>query len=259
MKKILAFVLCTYSTSLHSVILSENAAALVQRITNNLSLAEQDVAIQNHWSNLATNHYVEHIGPDADFRHLYVNLQGLIEYSLAQEKDIKITGIIHTATPPTPLRTDGTILHEGLVAEAIAKNPKLIETVTKRANILRQFLASGKRLYAYYPSSALSPSLSGIDIYRDLLNTYKACLMDRPFDGDFPKKDLTGATYLIEIPEPDNTRFELYVFSIMALQANDPKDDAQWAMWFGPISDPKVEERYNQILSFLRSKDIKID
>jgi hypothetical protein len=49
---------------------------------------------------------------------------------------------------------------------------------------------------------------------------------------------------------------EYTVFSIMALQANDAQPDAKWVMWYGLLSNPVVKQRAEQILNFLKGKNI---
>ncbi|MDP1724571.1 MAG: hypothetical protein Q8L85_07705 [Alphaproteobacteria bacterium] len=248
MKRTIALLLCVLTQPLHA----ENF--LEQKIDAYIAQAQADASVKPHWDLLKQNNYVEHTGPDAEYRTRYVDLQGIIESALADEKNINVTAIIHTATPPTPLRAADGEITPGLLSPEVTADPKLIATVTKRCNILRRFLANGKKLYAAYPKAILSTPVPGIKIYDDLCAENKN-LNDRPFEGGFAKSDLTGATYFIQIPGEN----EPIVFSIMALQANDAQPEAKWAMWYGPLSNANVNVRAEQILTFLKEKNIALD
>lgn len=248
MKKILTLLLCLSTQNLH-------ALNLEQKIDSYLDQAQLNPSIKTHWTILKKNNYVENTGPDETYRTQYVDLQGIIESVLADEKDVKVTAIIHTALPPTPLRTEGAIT-PGLVSAEVAANPALIATVTKRCNILRRFLNNKKRLYAIYPTSALSEKspIVGIQIFNNLCTNFTN-LINKPFTGNFPKNELTGATYHIQFSGGK----EPILFSIMALQANDSQPEAKWAMWFGSLGNIKIKERFSQILNFLKEKNITLD
>ncbi|MDP3533401.1 MAG: hypothetical protein Q8S31_08970 [Alphaproteobacteria bacterium] len=248
MKRTIALLLCVLTQPLHA----ENF--LEQKIDAYIAQAQADASVKPHWDLLKQNNYVEHTGPDAEYRTRYVDLQGIIESALADEKNINVTAIIHTATPPTPLRAADGEITPGLLSPEVAADPKLIATVTKRCNILRRYLASGKKLYAAYPKDKLSEPIPGIEIYNNLCATNEN-LIDKPFEGGFAKSDLTGATYFIQIPEEN----EPIVFSIMALQASDAQPEAKWAMWYGPLSNANVNVRAEQIQTFLKEKKIELD
>ena len=74
------------------------------QITKNLDLVNASADIKKFWEDLQKNRSVKNIGKDQDFRHLYVGLQGVIEATLANS-NLDVIGVIHTALPPTPLRT----------------------------------------------------------------------------------------------------------------------------------------------------------
>ncbi|MDP1975426.1 MAG: hypothetical protein Q8K37_05590 [Alphaproteobacteria bacterium] len=250
MKRTIALLLCVLTQPLHA----ENF--LEQKIDAYIAQTQADASLKPHWDLLKQNNYIEHTGPDAEYRTRYVDLQGIIESALSDEENINVTAIIHTATPPTPLRAPDGEITPGLLSPEVAADPKLIATVTKRCNILRRFLANGKKLYAAYPISSLSAAIPvpGISTFNDLCSNFKN-LINTPFEGGFAKSDLTGATYFIQIPGEN----EPIVFSIMALQANDAQPEAKWAMWYGPLSNAQVNARAEQIQTFLKEKKIALD
>lgn len=247
MKKIIVLLLCLSTQSLQAL------SPFEQKIDAYIAQAQADASVKPHWDLLKENNYIEHAEPDVEYRTRYVDLQGIIESALADEKNINVTAIIHTALPPTPLRAADGEITPGLLSPEVAADPKLIATVTKRCNILRRFLANNKNLYAVYPISALSAAIPvpGIGIFNDLCSNFKN-LMNTPFEGGFAKNDLTGATYFIQMPEEN----EYTIFSTMALQANDAQPEAKWAMWYGLLSNLVVKQRAKQILNFLKEKNI---
>ncbi len=223
---------------------------LSHKITENLTLAQQEEKVLVKWEELQTDSYIENTGPDASYRSVYVGIQGAVESALADEDSVIVTGVIHTKRPPTPLLTEGQMVTPKLVAESVLNDPQQLKTITSRANIIRRFLASEKKLYAAYPKSVLQSDIAGMNIYQDLLQKYPNQLVDAAFDGDFPE-ELTGATYVIQLQNGQKM-----VFSIMALQANDPKGDAKWAMWYGSFDNPKIQERFKSVSAFLNEKGI---
>jgi hypothetical protein len=182
MKKIITLLLCLSTQSLQALNPFE------QKIDTYIEQAQADLSVKPHWDLLKQNNYIEHVGPDAEYRVRYVDLQGIIESALADEKNINVMAIIHTALPPTPLRALEGEITPGLLSPEVAADPKLIATVIKRCNILRRFLANNKSLYAVYPISALSGPIPvpGIDIFNDLCTNFKN-LVNTPFEGGFSK------------------------------------------------------------------------
>lgn len=158
--------------------------------------------------------------------------------------------VIHTKLPPTPLRTDGIVLAEGLISPEVAADPLRLETVTKRPNILRTFLENGGRLLAAYPESSLEGELPGIGIYQSLLEKYPDNLIDYPIAIEELSNEYSGATCLIQ--DEDGVT----LFSIAATQASSPGN--QMGVWFGHLELEAVEERYVFVDSFLGAQGLSL-
>lgn len=225
---------------------------LHSQITKNLDLVNASAEVKEFWKDLQKKHSVKNTGKDQDFRHLYVGLQGVVEATLANS-DLNVIGVIHTALPPTPLRTEGEAIAEGLITPEIQNDPKRLKTVLNRANILPTYLATGKKLYACYPKLSSDAKVPGIEIYLKKLALFEGALIDKPFSGDLPP-ELSGATYIIQ----DKTG-KKYYFGLLARQASAPDDKATWTMIYGSESEKVIKSHVNKILSFLKKKKIKLD
>jgi hypothetical protein len=222
------------------------------QITKNLDFVNAADDIKKFWEDLQKNRSVKNIGKDQDFRHLYVGLQGVIEATLANS-NLDVIGVIHTALPPTPLRTEGKVITEGLITPEIQNDPERLKTVLNRVNILPTYLAAGKKLYACYPKLSQDTKVPGMDIYLKKLALFAGVLIDKPFSGNLPA-ELSGATYIIQ----DKTG-KKYYFGLLARQASAPDDNATWMMIYGPESDETVKDHVNKVMTFLENKKIKLD
>ncbi len=192
--------------------------------------------------------YVERQGEDAQLRPSFVLCQAAIEQVLAQylqTGDVTtLIGAIHTPMPATPLCTEGDIID--LTTKELAGDPSRIKTIQKRVNTVRNMLAFGGKLLVVYPKEGLSSrSVIQQEVYQKTLSTFEKSLIDCPIDYPLPD-DLIGATYLFQ---GKNDRW--YVFSIQATQANDARDQMVWRIWFGDLSDPRCNLRFNQIDQFI--------
>jgi hypothetical protein len=221
---------------------------LTAMIDQNLDQVQASSELKEFWGQLKTTHLVENKGKDQEFRHKYVGLQGVVEATLADSK-FDVVGVIHTALPPTPLRTQGQVMAEGLITKDIANDPLRLKTVLDRVNILRTYLDKGKKLFACYPQPQGDVSIPGIDVYRQEISHYSN-LIDMPFIGELPK-ELSGATYIIK-----DGNGHTYCFGILARQASAPDDDAHWVMIYGPASNGVVQRHVDKIIDFLSEKQI---
>lgn len=228
--------------------------AINSSVEETIQLTKQESSVKDLWKAVTDSGGVTSVGSDEMNRPRFVNLQACVEASLASliksKKIVSVVGVIHTPMPATPLRTAGEIT-SGLVAKEIQEDPKRLETVMKRTNILRDFLTNGGKLLAVYPKSALATPIPGLDIYEALKQSFAGKLIDKPIDT-FPP-ELTGATYLIK-----DTTGKIFCFSIMAYQANSPQKQMEWGMWYGPLDHPKVQERFKTINDFLISQGINL-
>ena len=101
------------------------------------------------------NGFVLETGSD-DLRVKFVNLQGCIEHVLACSQALgeitSLIGVIHTPTVATPLcvQPDEPI-SDGILDESIRHDLDKLLTVRSRAQIVREYLMKGGKLYMVYP------------------------------------------------------------------------------------------------------------
>lgn len=226
--------------------LKENVA---QTILQNEKFQDISQGLMELFSDLTLNCLATSKLPDAEVRPLYVNLQGVIEQNLAlllQKGEIKnLRGIIHTPTPATPLCTQGEI-SENLVHDSILEDTERLHTVKSRANIIRDFLALGGELTVAYPQGGLEKrSDAQREVYSNTLAQFNN-LKDTQLNCEAMDSDMVGATYIFE--DVNNNE---YLFGLKASQANAPKGDEFWQMWFGKTSDEVIADRLNRVESFL--------
>lgn len=201
------------------------------------------------WETLVQKGKIQRTGRDEEIRPTFVALQALVESVLSQAltHDIKsLVGIIHTPMPPTPLCTAGEISAE-LVSPAIERDPKRVATVKLRTAILRDFLHQGGYLYCVYPESGMAKrSEQQQKIYREELLHFSHVLFDLPLKHSSIPADLIGATYFFT--DQKGTPF---VFAIQMTQANDPKEEGHFGLWFGSLQNQAVRKRVEAIVDFI--------
>lgn len=205
----------------------------------------------NLFEELANHSVVFREGRDEELRPLFVNAQADFELALVywlKNKQIEeCTCIIHTPAPPTPLCTNGEV-STGLVDSTISDDAERLLTIKKRPDIIREYLDAGGHLLAIYPQNGRTlRSEEQLAVFDDLIEKYPR-LKAIELDTDQIPNDLSGATYLIQVSDSKE-----YVLSIRSYQANCPVD-GKWAIWFGSLQDPVITERFEKILSLLKSQ-----
>lgn len=186
-----------------------------------------------------------------DLRVKFVTLQGYIEHVLAcfqalGEIDL-LAGVIHTPMPPTPLCASPESDVSELLDASIRSDPHKLLTVLSRAQIVREYLMKGGRLYAVYPKDGLQKRTSAQQkIYRDTLGAFPDRLIDQELVLAEIAPGMIGATYLFRCK--DDSR--LFAFSIKARQASDIEPHAEWGLWFGQAENPAVALRINTIFDY---------
>lgn len=188
-----------------------------------------------------------------DLRVKFVNLQGCMEHVLACSQvlgEIKeLRGLIHTPTPATPLCTQPEPLDQGLLDESIRSDKDKLYTVRSRAHILREYLHNGGILYVVYPKGGLEKRTAEQQaVYMEELKRYPGKLIDWPLNTTQLDPEMLGATYFF-----CGLDGRVYVFSIKGTQVNDPKQEFEWGLWFGPIESPKVAQRIENLFSYVET------
>ena len=183
---------------------------------------------------------------DAEKRPLFLNAQADFEqsivYGLKTQKITNAICIIHMPAPDTPLCTNGEIygtehrIAEELVDPAILNDP----------DILRDYLKEGGTLISAYPRGARTlRSAEQLAILDELIKNHGDCLQTVELDCTEIPKELIGTTYFITFADEQTA-----ILSLRGYQSNPPADDL-WAIWFGPIDDPVIMQRLEEIFSFL--------
>lgn len=201
------------------------------------------------------NHCAFETGND-DLRIKFVNLQGCVEHVLACAQALgeitDLVGVIHTPTVATPLCVlPDEPISDGILDESIRYDLNKLLTVRSRAQIVREYLIKGGRLYVTYPENGLKKRTpEQLQIYHSELATFPHNLFDWLLNCDEINPDMIGATYLLR-----NKERELFAFSIKSRQANDIQRSAEWGIWFGSLNDAIVSKRVNEIFDYLNECD----
>lgn len=199
--------------------------------------------------NIEKNHFQVETGND-DLRLKYVSSQGCIEHVLACAQALgeldQLIGIIHTPTIATPLCVRPEAV-EGALDESIRFDINKLLTVRSRAEIVREYLTKGGKLYVVYPQGGLEKrSAEQRKIYNEELERFTGKLVDWTLTTKEIDPDMIGATYLFR-----NQQRQVFAFSIKSRQAIDIQNQTEWGIWFGAISDPNISERVNTVIDYL--------
>ncbi len=233
---------------------------LNERVLTTIARSQQIPGLQSHemevmkpklvdtWDALVATGHFQLRGSDKEARSTFVTLQAVVEHALSEDPGItRLTGIIHTPTPTTPLCTEGTISPH-LVAPSIAADPECLFTVKARTTTLRDFLAQEGTLYVVYPEGGLEKRTEAQQkIYKQELVNHMGHLWDCPLDCKKIPDEMIGATYVFVDKEG-----ETCAFSLRITQANDPRECGTYMLWFGSTRNPLVRERVQSIMQFVQ-------
>lgn len=182
----------------------------------------------------------------------FVGSQGAIEHVLACAQTLQeltgLIGAIHTPLPATPLctRVDSDV--RPLLDSSIAHDLDKLMTVKSRAEVVREYLEKGGKLYIIYPQGGLEKRSSAEqEIYKEELKRYPN-LIDCVLQCSEMDPDMVGATYLFR----DRDR-NIYSFSIKARQANDIQKEAEWGIWLGILENPIIKQRVHAVFDYIKS------
>lgn len=242
--RLLLTILIFWSAALFAGCREELLEEVRHLISANAEVAESRDALLLLIDELSERGVVERFGSDAEYRPLFVTLQGSIEQVLANylvsKRVAEICGAIHTPTPATPCCTEGEIT-PGLADASLLEDPKRLYTIRSRATTVRNYLEGGGRLWVVYPAAGLSKrSSEQLEVYSTLREHYST-LIDNPLEREELEASLVGATYLFSDEEGDS------LFSIQAFQANAPVDEGLWRLWLGPLSDEQISARLEEV------------
>lgn len=234
---------------LHSKVLDtiENVPALPGIKPEQLTALKTNLAHQ--WNELVEKGVLEVNGTDKEIRPYFGMIQSAVELVLASELEHEVctvNGFIHTPMPATPLCTTGEISPE-LVDPSMEKDPLRLFTVKARATTLRELLSHGATLHIVYPQGGLQKRTAAQqEIYLNELNNYPDNLIDFPINCEAIDPDLIGATYLFT--DADGQK---YIFAIAMTQANDPREEGHFGLWFGRLENPLIFKHVSAVKKFI--------
>ncbi|KIE04270.1 hypothetical protein NF27_IN00110 [Candidatus Jidaibacter acanthamoeba] len=211
--------------------------------------------VERLWKKLNSSGYVAIEGKDSELRQLAVTFQEIMESSIAESLEngaaLSVVGIIHTPTPPTPLRVKDLSSIENFIPEHNRGDSQVIKTLGNRHMILLKLLKLKGTLIAAYSKDISTSKIPGYNNFLNLTKSYTN-LIDKPIKHLTP--DLSGATYLVK----DNSG-NITVFSLHSTQINKQLvGEQKWKLWFGDIKNKKIAKRMVKIDSFLKAEDVDI-
>ena len=195
------------------------------------------------WNNLKKERYISESSDDSTVRPKFVGMQFIMESVIASMLKSglaeKVTSVIYTPLPPTPLRvTDDNITQ--LVAVDIIKDAQRIDTISSRVISLKEILQNKGLVYATYqkPENENIDSIPGMSEYLKNAKRYNT-LLDNPIEKI--NQEFVGASYLVQCSNGQEV-----FFSIKATQAiNSTK--SQWKLYYGSPFEYKVFSFFNTI------------
>ncbi|HCR37717.1 MAG TPA: hypothetical protein DIU37_06160 [Opitutae bacterium] len=202
----------------------------------------------------------ERRGADKGNRAVFVGLQGAVESALVRmlkEKELaECVGVMYVPRPPTPLcyNVKGSLDsgdNASIADPALVKDKERSKTIELRARIVREYLDEGGRLYTVYPRKGLAlRSSEQQETFLNLCKAYPESLYKHEIDDAEFVSATVGATYKFRC-----FKCNAVLFSIQSQQALDPKEDASWKLWFGPMQDnSSLEERWKTFTEAARLK-----
>lgn len=199
-------------------------------------------------------------GPDSQTRTVAVNFQKAFEQSiikmLHKGKITSATAIIHTDRPATPLCNEsGQVLKDAL-PESIQEDPNRLKTIRDRTQTMR-LLAQQKKidLYVTYSHGGLKKrSEKEQAIFKqETRNRRNIALHDVELSCPTIPRQLSGATYILQLANGEHL-----FFSLTGSQAQDADKTMDWEYWFDSLNNPKMKQRLDQVLNFLKDCGLSI-
>ena len=200
-------------------------------------------------------------GNDKVTRPVAVSFQKAFEQSLVNMVDedqvSQAAAIIHTRKPTTPLcNPPGKALPETLNL-SMRGDVKRQKTVEDRTITLRRMARQGPPmdLYVAYVRDGLqNRSPKEQEVYRGEVNDEaNTSLHDSPMACTEMPDEIVGASYLVTTKR-GNTLY----FGNNGIQAIDGSGSNLWRYWFGGLRETPVDERYKEVLKYLKECGLNI-
>ena len=200
-------------------------------------------------------------GNDKVTRPVAVSFQKAFEQSLVNMVDedqiSQVAAIIHTRKPTTPLcNPPGKALPETLNL-SMREDVNRRKTIEDRTITLRRMARQGPPtdLYVAYVRDGLqSRSPKEQEVYRgEVTNETNVSLHDSPMVCTEMPDEIVGASYVMTTKR-GNTLY----FGNNGIQAIDGSGSNLWRYWFGGLREAPVNERYKEVLKYLKECGLNI-
>ena len=204
---------------------------------------------------------IQIVGKDSVTRPIAVSFQKAFEQSVLTMVDeqlvSQVTAIIHTRKPTTPLcNPPGEALPQTMHPDMHC-DPKRCKTIQDRTITLREMASRGKPLdlyVAYLEDGLEKRSAEEQKIYRqELANPKNTSLHDMPLTCSNMPDEIVGASYILK-----TSRGNSLYFANNGTQAIDGKGDTNWNYWFGNLKEAPVNQRYQQVVKYLKDCGMSI-
>lgn len=216
--------------------------------------SDKDYSPEEFLDKIRKNGYVLE-SENENTRPKFVNMQFLFESTLAsmlKNKQIKkAVTVIYTPKPSTPLRTDSDNLGLIIPKESLS-DTSVINTVTSRLESLHEYLKNNGILYNVYSYTNDPSQIIGMDLYYENMKKYPNNLIDKPVINF--KKDLTGASYLIQC-----NNGQKILFSISANQLDSDSGKKNWEIYYGSLEDEHIHSHFKILKKQYSKSEVNFD
>jgi hypothetical protein len=197
--------------------------------------------ISKLWKKLKQDRYITETETDQKIRPKFVGMQFIVESVISSMLKSglaeKVTVVIYSPLPPTPLRIQDDNITQ-LVAVDVIRDHARLQTVSSRTVSLKELLQNKGLLYATYQKTDTPDAIPGIKEYIENTEKFNT-LLDNPVEKI--NDEFIGASYLIQCSNGQEV-----FFSIKSTQANDTKK-SQWKLYYGSPFEHKVSGYFSTI------------
>lgn len=220
---------------------NQNIPLCSDNLIEEVVTANNSKDINKIWKKLKQDRYIHETDTDQKIRPKFVGMQFIIESVISSMLKSglaeKVTVVIYSPLPPTPLRVHDDNITQ-LVAVDVIRDLERLETISSRAVSLKDLLQNKGILYATYQKTEDLDTIPGIKEYIASTEKYNT-LFDNPIDKI--NEEFIGASYLIQCSNGQEV-----FFSIKSTQANDT-NKAQWKLYYGSPFEHKVSGYFSTI------------
>ncbi len=184
------------------------------------------------WHDMAVKGYCVRESSDKVLRPVFSQIQYHLEEQLFAINETFPMGtsfwVVHTPTIATPLVTNGKV-DSKLMSDKNLKDKTSLQIVSKRAALMRRYLAKGGILVVSYhenSDSAVARTPQQMAIFDTLKKEFPKQIIVLPIRSKvFPLENI-GATYLVKSPTN-----EIIAITLRGVQLNDSQEKETWGVW----------------------------